>query len=61
MVVDSSSSYYEEEYLDSDDTNFHKLSQKAKVARHDKKAAVKAKRKEKMRQQASEQREYFLV
>lgn len=59
MIVDSS--YYEEEFLDSDETNFHKLSQKPKVAKQDKKAAVKAKRRKKMRQQASEQREYFLV
>lgn len=57
----SDSSYYEEEYLDSDETNFHKLSQKTKVAKQDKKAPIKAKRKEKQRQQVSEQREYFFI
>lgn len=45
------SSYYEDEFLDNDEPTFAKLSQKTKVAKQDKKAAIKAKRKEKMRRQ----------
>ena len=41
MLVDSS--YYEEEFLDSDEAGFQKLSQKTKLTKHDKKADVKAK------------------
>ena len=59
MFVDSS--YYEDEFLDSDEAGFQKLSQKTKLTKHDKKADVKAKRKETMRQQVSEQKEYLFL
>lgn len=59
MIIDSSC--YEEEFLDSDETSFQKLSQKTKLTKHDKKAEVKAKRKEKKRQQTSESKEYFFI
>lgn len=59
MVTDSS--YYEDEFLDSDETGFQKLSQKTKLTKHDKKASIKTKRKEKMRQLSSEPKEYFFL
>lgn len=59
MVTDSS--YYEDEFLDSDETGFQKLSQKTKLTKRDKKASIKTKRKEKMRQLSSEPKEYFFL
>lgn len=59
MIVDSS--YYEEEFLDSDEESFKKLSQKTKMTKQDKKATIKSKRKEKLRQQSSEPREYLFL
>lgn len=59
MVTDSS--YYEDEFLDSGETGFQKLSQKTKLTKHDKKASIKTKRKEKMRQLSSEPKEYFFL
>lgn len=60
MVYDSS--YYEDEFLDGDEPSFTKLIQKTKVVKQDKKAGIKAKRKEKMRQQeVSEQKEIFIL
>ena len=40
-----------DDYLDEDSVSFEKLSHKAKIVKRDKKAAIKAKRKEKMRKQ----------
>lgn len=61
MIIDSS--YYEEEFLDSDEQNFHKLSQKPKLAKQAKKQPndKRAKREEKLRQRTSEQREYLFI
>lgn len=57
MVNDSS--YYEEEYLDSDERGFQKLSRKTRLVKQDKKAPIKAKRKEKLRQQSEESSKTF--
>lgn len=40
-----------DDYLDEDEVLFEKLSHKAKIVKQDKKAAIRAKRKEKLRKQ----------
>lgn len=40
-----------DDYLDEDEVFFEKLSHKAKIVKQDKKAAIRAKRKEKLRKQ----------
>lgn len=59
LIMINDSSYYEEEYLDSDERGFQKLSRKTRLAKQDKKAPIKAKRKEKLRQQLEESSKTF--
>lgn len=56
------SSYYEEEYLDSDEQGFQKLpKKKAKTAKQDKKAPIREKREEKLRQQSLDSNKTFTL